>query len=169
MAQRDGNLFDQPFRLVDRRPIATLMDRRLADPVSDREAAVDDFVFVMKDFQPAAIIVIAVAVVSILSGMTVPQVGPWVSMLSLAAVTVYVGNRVLGVDARPAWLLPLTIAGTIAAAGAGFRVWRAMHARSNNDRTIAYVFPTALAIVALWLSIALIELDRANVTAAVTG
>jgi len=127
---------------------------------------VDDVITVLKDLQPAAFIVVAVAVVAILSGMSVPEVGPWAALAALVGVTAYVGHRVLNVETRPAWLLPLACAGLLAAVGAGYRVWHAAHARSNNDRTVAYVFPTALAIFALWLSVALIEFDATNLSAA---
>jgi hypothetical protein len=125
----------------------------------------DDVILVVKDLQPAAFIVVAVALVAIISNMVLPQVGPWVSMLTLAAVTVYVGNRVLGVESRPGWLLPLALAGAAMAAMALYRLWRAINATSNNDQTIGYVFPTALAVAALWLSIALIEFDAAGISA----
>ncbi len=127
----------------------------------------NDVITVLKDLQPAALIVVIVALSSIISGMSVPQVGPWLSLAALVGVTAYVGHRVLSVESRPAWLLPLALAGLVAALGAGFRVWNAAHARSNNDRTVAYVFPTALAIFALWLSVALIEFEATTLTSAV--
>lgn len=129
----------------------------------------DDVILVLKDLEPAAFIVVVVALIAVISGMVRPEIGPWLSLLALAGVTAYVGRRVLDVDPRPAWLLPLAFAGGLAAVGAGYRVWRAIQARSYNDRTVAYVFPTALAIFALWLSIALIEYDVTRVTAAVGG
>lgn len=128
----------------------------------------DDFLTILRDLQPAAFIVAGLAVVAIASGMSAPRVGPWASLVVLAGVTAYVGHRVVDVENRPAWLLPLAFAGLLAALGAGYRLWRAAHARSNNDRTVAYVFPTALAIFALWLSVALIEFDIDGVTAALT-
>jgi len=127
----------------------------------------DDVITVLKDLQPAAIIVVVVAAIAVISGMSMPRLGPWVSLGALVAVTGYVVHRVLDVQDRPAWLLPLLCAGLVAAAGAGYRVWRAAHARSNNDHTVAYVFPTALAIFALWLSVALIEFDASGLSAAV--
>lgn len=129
----------------------------------------DDVVLVVKDLQPAALIVVAVTLVAILSNMMVPIVGPWASMLAVGGVTVYVGNRVLAVDQRPSWLLPLAIAGVVMAATAGYRLWKAIHATANHDQTIGYVFPTALAIGALWLSIALIEFDASKITGAAGG
>lgn len=129
----------------------------------------DDVILVVKDLQPAGLIVLAIAVVAILSNMVFPRVGPWASLLAVAGVTVYVGNRVLGVDTRPAWLLPLALAGLGMAAAAGYRLWKAIRATANNDKTIGYVFPTALAIGALWLSIALIEFEASQITAAVGG
>ena len=66
-------------------------------------------------------------------------------------------------------LAVLALAGGLMAVMAGYRVWKAIHATANNDKTIGYVFPTALAVVALWLSIALIEFDASKVTAAVGG
>ncbi len=127
---------------------------------------VNDVMTVLRDLQPAAIIVALVTLVAIISGMSLPQAGPWVSLAALAGVTLYVGHRVMTVQDRPAWLLPLALAGLLAAVGAGYRLWRAAHARSNNDRTIGYVFPTAMAIFALWLSVALIEFDATNLTSA---
>jgi len=127
----------------------------------------DDVITVLKDLQPAAIIVVLVALIAIISGMSIPRVGPWAALVALGGVTAYVLHRVLDVNERPTWLLPLMCVGLVAAAGAGYRVWHAAHARSNNDRTVAYVFPTALAIFALWLSIALIEFEASGLTAAV--
>ena len=127
----------------------------------------DDVLVVLKDLQPAAFIIAGVILIAIISNMLEPKIGPWISLFALAGVTVYVANRVLGVGDRPAWLLPLAVAGLLAAVAAGYRLWRAIHARSNSDLTVAYVFPTALAIVALWLSIALIEFQASSVTAAV--
>lgn len=126
-----------------------------------------DVIVVLKDLQPAAFIVVIVAFSAILAGMVRPLVGPWLALLALAGVVAYVGHRVQAVDPRPAWLLPLAIAGLFAAVGAGYRLWSAVKARSNNDLTVAYVFPTALAIFALWLSVALIEYDASRVTAVV--
>lgn len=129
----------------------------------------DDVLLVLKDLQPAAFIVVGVALVGLISNMILPMIGPWASLLTVAGVTVYVGNKVLAVDPRPAWLLPLALAGLGMAVMAGYRVWKAIHATANNDKTIGYVFPTALAVVALWLSIALIEFDASKVVAAIAG
>lgn len=129
----------------------------------------EDVIVVLKDLQPAAFIVVVVAMAAIISGKIQPLAGPWLALITLAGVVAYVGHRVQAVDPRPAWLLPLAIAGLVAAAGAGYRLWTAVKARSNNDLTVAYVFPTAVAIFALWLSVALIEFDATRVTAAVTG
>jgi hypothetical protein len=128
----------------------------------------DDVIQVLSDLRPAAFIIAGVVLIAILSNMLEPRIGPLISLLALAGVTVYVANRVLGVEDRPAWLLPLAVAGLVAAVAAGYRLWRALHARSNNDNTVAYVLPTALAIFALWLSIALIEFETTTITAAVT-
>lgn len=127
----------------------------------------NDVIVVVKDLQPAALIVVAVALIAMLSNMLLPLIGPWASMLAVAGVTVYVGNRVLAVESRPAWLLPLTLAGVALAAMAGYRLWKAIHATANNDQTIGYIFPTALAICALWLSIALIEFNASPIAAIV--
>ncbi len=127
----------------------------------------NDVIVVVKDLQPAAVIVVAVALIAMLSNMLLPLIGPWASMLAVAGVTVYVGNRVLAVESRPAWLLPLTLAGVALAAMAGYRLWKAIHATANNDQTIGYIFPTALAICALWLSIALIEFNASPIAAIV--
>ena len=127
----------------------------------------DDVVLVVKELQPAAFIIIAVAVIAIVSNMASPMVGPWASLLAVGGVTAYVGNRVLAVDPRPAWLIPLAGAGVLMAAMAGYRLWKAVKATSNSDKTIGYIFPTALAIGALWLVIALIEFDASQVTAVV--
>ena len=127
----------------------------------------NDVIVVVKDLQPAALIVVAVALIAMLSNMLLPLIGPWASMLAVAGVTVYVGNRVLSVESRPAWLLPLTLAGVALAAMAGYRLWKAIHATANNDQTIGYIFPTALAICALWLSIALIEFNASPIAAIV--
>jgi F0F1-type ATP synthase membrane subunit c/vacuolar-type H+-ATPase subunit K len=126
----------------------------------------DDVVTVLKDLQPAAIVVAVVALIAILSSRVEPRIGPWVSLATLGTVTAYVGNRVLGVEDPPTWLIPLAAAGLLAALAAGYRLWRAAQAVSNNDRTVGYVFPTAVAIVALWLSIALIEFDATRIAAA---
>jgi F0F1-type ATP synthase membrane subunit c/vacuolar-type H+-ATPase subunit K len=130
---------------------------------------VDDVVVVLKDLQPAAIIVAAVAIVALVSRMLNPRIGPWAGLLTIAGVTVYVGNRVRDVDPRPAWLLPLALAGLLVAVMAGYRLWKAIHATSNNDHTIGYVFPTAVAVVSLWLSIALIEFDASGLGASIVG
>lgn len=127
----------------------------------------DEVVLVVKDLQPAAFIVAAVAIVALASRMLNPRIGPWAALLAIAGVLVYVGNRVLNVDPRPAWLLPLALAGLLMAVMAGYRLWKAIHATSNNDHTIGYVFPTAIAVVALWLSIALIEFDAAELAASI--
>ncbi len=129
---------------------------------------VDDVILVAKDLQPAAFIIVAVAIVAIASNMFMPIVGPWASLIAVAGVTVYVGNRVSAVDSRPAWLLPLAAAGGLMAAAAGYRLWKAIRATSNSDRTIGYVFPTAMAIGALWLAIALIHVEASEVVATVT-
>ena len=129
--------------------------------------AVDDVILVVKDLQPAAFIIVAVAVLAVLSHRVSPRVGPWVSLLAVCAVTAYVGNRVIAVDPRPAWLIPLAGAGVLMAATAGYRLFKAIKATSNSDNTIGYVFPAALAIGALWLAIALIEFDAAQAVAAV--
>lgn len=128
----------------------------------------DDVIQVLSDLRPAAFIIAGVVLIAILSNMLEPRIGPLISLLALAGVTVYVANRVLEVEDRPAWLLPLAVAGLVAAVAAGYRLWRALHARSNNDNTVAYVLPTALAIFALWLSIALIEFETTTITAAIT-
>jgi hypothetical protein len=129
---------------------------------------VDTLISILQDFQPAAIVIAIVAIIGLLAGMVEPRIGPWVCLAGLLGVSVYVGTRVSEVDARPAWLLPLALAGALAAVGAAVRLYRAITATANNDRTVAYVFPTALAIVALWLSIALIEMEKASVTTAIT-
>ncbi len=126
----------------------------------------DAIIGVLQDFQPAAIVVAIVAIGAIVSGMFEPRVGPWLSLIAVAGVTAYVGNRVFAVDPRPAWLLPLAAAGCLAAVGAGYRLYRAIHAASNQDRTVAYVFPAALAIAALWMSIAFIERSATSDAAA---
>ena len=128
----------------------------------------NDVILVVKDLQPAAVIVVAVAVVAMLSNMVLPRVGPWASLLAVGGVTAYVGHRVLAVQPRPAWLLPLAIAGVALAAIAGYRLWKAIHATANNDKTIGYIFPTALAICALWLSIALIQFHASQIVAVVS-
>ena len=74
----------------------------------------------------------------------------------------YAGNRVVNVADRPAWLLPLALAGAVAGVLAAARLVRAIKARSQNDMTVGYVFPTALAIVAMWLSIALINFESTH-------
>lgn len=124
----------------------------------------DTLVTILKDFQPAGVVIVAVALAAIVSNMTMPQIGPWVSFLAIGGVAVYVGNRVMDVDPRPAWLLPLALGGAVAAVGAVSRLLTAMTARSNNDNTVGYVFPTALAIAALWLSIALINFQATHET-----
>ena len=128
----------------------------------------DDVIFVVKDLQPAAFIIVIVALIAVASNMVVPIVGPWASLLAVGGVTAYVGDRVLAVDPRPAWLIPLASAGALMAVMAGYRLWKAIKATSHSDKTIGYVFPTALAIGALWLAIALIEFDASQVIAAAT-
>ena len=129
----------------------------------------NDVMFVVKDLRPAALIVVAVVLIAMLSNMLLPLVGPWASMVAVAGVTAYVGRRVLAVDPRPAWLLPLAVAGVAMAAMAGYRLWKAIHATANSDKTVGYIFPTAVAICVLWLSIALIEFDASQITALVGG
>lgn len=124
----------------------------------------DTLITILKDFQPAGVVIVLVALAAIVSNMSVPAVGPWVSLLSIAGVAVYVGNRVTQVDPRPSWLLPLACGGALAAVAAGSRLLQAISARSNNDNTVGYVFPTALAIAALWLSIALINFQHTHET-----
>jgi hypothetical protein len=128
----------------------------------------DDVTQVLSDLRPAAFIIAGVVLIAIISNLLEPRIGPWVSLFALGGVTIYVANRVLDVEDRPDWLLPLAIAGLLAAVAAGYRLWRAIIARSNNDNTVAYVLPTALAIFALWLSIALIEFESSTITAVVT-
>lgn len=125
----------------------------------------DDVIFVLKDLQPAAFIIAAVAAIAVVSHRLSPMVGPWASLLAVGGVTAYVGNRVIAVDPRPAWLIPLAGAGLLMAATAGYRLFKAIRATSNSDKTIGYVFPAALAIGALWLAIALIEFDASQVVA----
>lgn len=132
-------------------------------------APVDDVILVLKDLQPAAFIVAAVAIVALVSKMLNPRIGPWVALGAIAGVIVYVGNRVREVDPRPDWLLPLALAGLLMAVMAGYRLWKAIHAASNNDHTIGYVFPTGIAVVSMWLSIALIEFDAAGLAASIAG
>lgn len=124
----------------------------------------DTLITILKDFQPAGVVIVLVALAAIVSNMSVPAVGPLVSLLSIAGVAVYVGNRVTQVDPRPSWLLPLACGGALAAVAAGSRLLQAISARSNNDNTVGYVFPTALAIAALWLSIALINFQHTHET-----
>lgn len=134
-----------------------------------RHRNMDDVIVILKDLEPAAYIVLGVAVAAVISSRVAPRVGPWVSLLALMGATVYVLRQVIAENPRPSWAIPLALAGVMAAAGAAYRVWNAARARSMNDKTVAYVFPTALAIFALWLSIALLELDSAPVTSALTG
>lgn len=152
------------------RPIGTVIGA--VEPRLIRErigAPVDDVIFVLKDLQPAAIIVAAVAIVALVSKMFSPRIGPWVGLVTIAGVIAYVGNRVRNVDPRPDWLLPLALAGLLMAVMAGYRLWKAIHAASNNDHTIGYVFPTGIAVVSMWLSIALIEFDAAELAASIAG
>lgn len=122
----------------------------------------DTLITILKDFQPAGVVIVLVAIAAIVSNMTMPEIGPWVSLLSLAGVSIYVGNRVLGVETRPSWLLPLALGGLVACVFAGTRLVSALQARSYNDNTVGYVFPTALAIGAMWLSIALIQFQATH-------
>lgn len=130
----------------------------------DDRGSVDTLLTILKDFQPAGVIIILVAVVSIGGNMTMPQIGPWASLVAIAATAAYVGNRVMGMDARPAWLIPLATAGAITAIATGLRLFRAIRAQSYNDHTVGYVFPTALSIAAMWLSIALINFQGTHAT-----
>lgn len=132
-------------------------------------APVDDVILVLKDLQPAAFIVAAVAIVALVSKMLNPRIGPWVALVAIAGVIAHVGNRVREVDPRPDWLLPLALAGLLMAVMAGYRLWKAIHAASKNDHTIGYVFPTGIAVVSMWLSIALIEFDAAELAASIAG
>lgn len=124
----------------------------------------DTLLTILKDFQPAGILIVAVALASIGGNMTMPQIGPWVSFVAVLGTAAYVGNRVNAVADRPAWLLPLALAGAIAAIAAAYRLFRAIRAHSYNDHTVGYVFPTALAIAAMWLSIALINFQSTHET-----
>ncbi len=127
----------------------------------------DDVVLVLKDLQPAAVIIVALAVAALVCRAVDPRIGPWLGFLGLAGVTAHVGNRVQGVDPRPEWLLPLALAGLLLAIVAGYRLWKAIHATANHDYTIGYVFPTAIAVLGMWLSIALIEFDATQVASTV--
>ena len=128
----------------------------------------NDVIFVVKDLQPAAIIVVAVVADRNAVEHVAAARRPMGAMVAVAGVTAYVGHRVLAVDPRPAWLLPLAVAGVaMAAAGAGTACGRRFTRPRTATSTIGYIFPTALAICALWLSIALIEFDASQITAVV--
>lgn len=130
----------------------------------------DTLITILKDFQPAGLVIVAVAAISMLGNRTIPRIGPWTSLIAIAGTAAFVGNRIVAVESPPAWLLPLAIAGAVTALGAAIRLVRAISAHSYNDHTVAYVFPTALAISALWLSVALINFTatHANVVDALT-
>jgi len=132
---------------------------------------VDTLLTILKDFQPAGLVIILVAVASIVSNRLAPQAGPWAALVAIGGVAAYVGNHVMDMTSRPAWLLPLAAVGAIVALGSGLRLFRAIQAHAYNDHTVGYVFTTALAIASMWLSIALINFQHTHQTVveAITG
>lgn len=128
------------------------------------EACVDTLLTILKDFQPAGVVIVLVAAISMVSERLMPQVGPWASLLAIAGIAAFVGNRVVNMADRPAWLLPLAAVGAMSAVAAGTRLFRSVKAHAYNDQTIGYVFPTALSIGAMWLSIALINFQETHAT-----
>lgn len=124
----------------------------------------DTLLTILMDFQPAGIVIILVAVASIVSNRLLPQAGPWAALVAIGGVGAYVGNHVMDMTSRPAWLLPLAAVGALIALGSGLRLVRAIKAHAYNDHTVGYVFTTALAITAMWLSIAVINFQDTNKT-----
>lgn len=124
----------------------------------------DTLLTILKDFQPAGMVIILVAVASIVSNRLMPQAGPWAALVAIAGVGAFVGNRIMDIEARPAWLLPLAAVGGLIALGSAARLVRAIRAQAYNDHTVGYVFTTALAITAMWLSIAVINFQATNQT-----
>jgi hypothetical protein len=129
-----------------------------------KRVRVDTLLTILMDFQPAGIVIILVAVASIVSNRLLPQAGPWAALVAIGGVAAFVGNRIMDMETHPAWLLPLAAVGAIIALGAGLRLVRAIQAQAYNDHTVGYVFTTALAIAAMWLSIALINFQATNQT-----
>lgn len=124
----------------------------------------DTLLTILKDFQPAGMVIIAIAVMSMVANHTRPDVGPWAALIAVAGVAMFVGNRVMEVQTRPGWLLPLALSGLVVALAAGYRLFRAIQAHNYNDHTVGYVFPTSLAIASMWLSIALINFQTTHET-----
>lgn len=121
----------------------------------------------LTELKPAALIVAALLAVALVSSRFMPEIGPWISLAAVAGTAIYVGNQVTGVTDRPQWLLPVAGAGAILAVLAGVRLLGAIKARSNNDNTIGYLFPTAMAVVGMWMSVALIRYENVGETAQV--
>ncbi len=124
----------------------------------------------LTELKPAALIVAVLLAVALVSSRFVPEAGPWVSLAALLGTGVYVAQHVRGVEERPQWLLPVAIGGAVLAALAIARVVGTIRARSHSDNTIGYLFPTAVAVLGMWMSVALINFERLpEETAALLG
>jgi len=120
----------------------------------------DDITAFLTELKPAGLIVAALLVIALVSSRFMPEIGPWVSLAALAGTAVYVATRVADVQTRPQWLLPVAIGGAILAILAGVRLIGAIRSRSHSDNTVGYLFPTAVAILGLWMSVALIRFEH---------
>ena len=121
----------------------------------------------LTELQPAAVIVVIIAALSLVASRTIPGVGPWAALLGLVGVAGYVGNQVNNVENRPEWLLFVALGGAVLAVIAGIRLLGAIRANTANDHTVGYVFPTLVAVIGLWMTVALIRFEDMGLSAAV--
>ncbi|HJZ60615.1 MAG TPA: hypothetical protein VKD47_00530 [Miltoncostaeaceae bacterium] len=117
----------------------------------------DDFFSILRDLQPAGLIVGVLAIVALTASMTKPIVGPCVSLGGLVLLTGWVATRVFHADPAPTGLVYAALFAAIVTCAAVYRLGRTIRARSHSDLTVGYVLPTSVAVVALWFCVALIE------------
>jgi hypothetical protein len=117
----------------------------------------DDFFSILRDLQPAGLIVGVLAIVALTASLTKPIAGPCVSLAGLVLLAGWVATRVWHADPAPSGLVYAALFAAIAAGAAIYRLGRTIRARSHSDLTVGYVLPTSVAVVALWLCVALIE------------
>ncbi len=121
----------------------------------------------LAELQPAAVIAVVVAVVSLIASRTYPSLGPWAALLSIVGVAAYVGTQINDVQNRPQLLLFVALGGAVLAVVAGIRLLEAIRANSAHDHTVGYVFHTLVAIAGLWMSVALIRFEDMAAVAAI--
>ena len=113
----------------------------------------------LAELQPAGVIAVIIAVISLVASRTYPGGGPWAALLGLCGVAGYVGHQVSEVVDRPQWLLFVALGGAVLAVIAGIRLFGAIRANTANDYTVGYVLPTLVAVIGLWMSVALIRFE----------